>query len=210
MDELFYNINDDNKNKLLQQFEVYFREYNKDEVILSSIKNDHIICAVIYGHIQIVKNNFNGDRIIIEDLEDNSLFGSMSSNIGNTQYEIITKEKTKIMIIYLENVMIYNDKTDYYIQFIKNLLNVLYNKINDNNNRIEIITNKTIRDKLLAYFKLASKNGQSKIIYLPFNHSDLADYLAINRSAMARELKNLKDEGLIEIKGKKIKLLYYI
>ena len=145
MDELFYNINDDNKNKLLQQFEVYFREYNKDEVILSSIKNDHIICAVIYGHIQIVKNNFNGDRIIIEDLEDNSLFGSMSSNIGNTQYEIITKEKTKIMII-----------------------------------------------------------------YLPFNHSDLADYLAINRSAMARELKNLKDEGLIEIKGKKIKLLYYI
>ena len=210
MDELFYNINDDNKNKLLQQFEVYFREYNKDEVILSSIKNDHIICAVIYGHIQIVKNNFNGDRIIIEDLEDNSLFGSMSSNIGNTQYEIITKEKTKIMIIYLENVMVYNDKTDYYIQFIKNLLNVLYNKINDNNNRIEIITNKTIRDKLLSYFKLASKNGQSKIIYLPFNHSDLADYLAINRSAMARELKNLKDEGLIEIKGKKIKLLYYI
>lgn len=210
MDELFYNIKDDNKNKLLQQFEVYFREYNKDEVILSSIKNDHIICAVIYGHIQIVKNNFNGDRIIIEDLEDNSLFGSMSSNIGNTQYEIITKEKTKIMIIYLENVMVYNDKTDYYIQFIKNLLNVLYNKINDNNNRIEIITNKTIRDKLLSYFKLASKNGQSKIIYLPFNHSDLADYLAINRSAMARELKNLKDEGLIEIKGKKIKLLYYI
>ncbi len=38
--------------------------------------------------------------------------------------------------------------------------------------------------------------------------TDLADYLAIDRSAMSRELKYLKEEGFIEIKGKRIKLLY--
>ena len=48
----------------------------------------------------------------------------------------------------------------------------------------------------------------SKIIYLPFSFTDLADYLAVNRSAMSREISNLKEEGLIEVNGKKIKLLF--
>ena len=75
-----------------------------------------------------------------------------------------------------------------------------------NNERIEILTNKTIRDKLLAYFKNNTKNSNNRIVYLPFTLTDLADYLAVNRSAMSRELKTLKDEGFIEIKNKKIKL----
>ena len=92
--------------------------------------------------------------------------------------------------------------------FLKNLLKVFYQKIKEFNNRIEILTNKTIRDKLLAYFNIMSRNN-NRIIYLPFSYSDLAYYLAINRSAMTREMKLLKEEGLIEVKGRKIKLLYY-
>ena len=37
---------------------------------------------------------------------------------------------------------------------------------------------------------------------------ELADYLGVNRSALMRELKNLKEERFIETKGHKIKLLY--
>ena len=79
-------------------------------------------------------------------------------------------------------------------------------KINNNSDRIEILTNKTIRNKLLTYFKIKSKQVKSKIIYLPYNYSDLADYLAVDRSSMHRELKNLKDEGIIDVKNKKITL----
>ena len=81
------------------------------------------------------------------------------------------------------------------------------NKILKNNERVEILTNKTTRDKLLTYFKL---NSNQRIVNLQLTLTDLADYLSVNRSAMQRELKNLKDEGFIEIKDKKIKLLYDI
>ena len=84
----------------------------------------------------------------------------------------------------------------------------LINSINDKNNRIEILTKKTIRNRLLEYFKIVSLKNKSKNIYLPFTFTDLADYLAIDRSAMTRELKNLKEEGFIEIKNKRITLLY--
>ena len=36
----------------------------------------------------------------------------------------------------------------------------------------------------------------------------VADYISVNRSAMFRELKNLKEEGFIEVNGKRITLLY--
>ena len=74
--------------------------------------------------------------------------------------------------------------------------------------RIEILTKKTIRDKLLEYFNIYRKKHASKIIYLPFSFTDLADFLAVDRSAMTRELKNLKEEGFIETKGRRITLLY--
>ena len=210
MEELFKDIDEASKNKILRELEAITARYEKNQIILSSVKNDDIICLIQSGHIQVIKNDANGNHIIIEDLYEGDIFGSISANISSNDFEIVTKEDSTVTIIELDNIYAYNNNVSLYNTFIKNLIKVLYKKVQEFNNRIEILTNKTIRDKLLAYFRIMTKNNNTKTIYLPFNYSDLADYLAINRSAMARELKILKDEGLIETKGKKIKLLYYI
>lgn len=208
MDELFYNIDNRQKNKLIKVLEANTYIFKKNNMILSSVKQDNIICVLVYGHLQIIKTDYNGNRTIIEDLKDNSVFGSITSSIANNEYDILTKEDTKIIVIDFNEIITYDESnTSYFNQFLKNLLTIMSNKIKKNNDRIEILTNKTIRDKLLAYFKL---NTTNKTVYLPFSITDLADYLAVNRSAMSRELKNLKDEGFIEIKDKKIKILYDI
>ena len=204
MNELFKNIDEASKIKILQALETYTRKYKKNEIILSSVKNEDIICIILSGHIEIIKNDVSGNRSVIEDINEGEIFGSISANISSSDYEIITKEDSEIIIMELDNIIKYSDNQI----FLKNLLQVFYNKIKEFNNRIEILTNKTIRDKLLAYFNIMSRNN-NRIIYLPFSYSDLAYYLAINRSAMAREMKLLKEEGLIEVKGRKIKLLYY-
>jgi len=76
------------------------------------------------------------------------------------------------------------------------------------NERIEILSKKTIRNRLLEYFNIEANKHGSKYIYLPFNFTDLADYLGVDRSAMSRELSHLKEEKQIEVKGKKITLLF--
>ena len=81
-------------------------------------------------------------------------------------------------------------------------------KLNNANKRINIITKKTIRNKLLEYFNTNSYGHQKKYVYLPFNLTKLADYLSVDRTAMSRELKSLKDEGFIEINKKRITLFY--
>ena len=74
--------------------------------------------------------------------------------------------------------------------------------------RIELLTKRSTRDKLIGYLTLLSTRTLSKTFSLPFSLTDLADYLSVDRSAMMRELKLLKEEGFIEKNGNKITLLY--
>ena len=204
----FFNITDEDKIKLLKNLEALTYTFDKNEEILKKIKNRNFIGIILEGIIQIIKTDYNGNRTIIEELTDNDIFGSKISSLSNNEYTITTKDETNIIIIDYEQLIKSNNTNNYYNKFIKNLLEIIINSINDKNNRIEILTKKTIRNKLLEYFKIVSHKNKSKNIYLPFTFTDLADYLAIDRSAMTRELKNLKEEGFIEIKNKRITLLY--
>lgn len=209
MNNLFNNITNINKDKILKSLEGNTLYFKKNNTILTNIKQDNIIGIILEGYIQIVKTDYNGNRTIIEDLYDNDIFSSKMSNISNNEYSVITKEDTKIIVIYFNEILNNELNTSYYNQFLKNLLYIMSDKMTNINNRIEILSNKTIRNKLLAYFKIMSKKNNSKIIYLPYTFIDLADYLGVDRSAMYRELKNLKEEGLITIVNKKIILHFY-
>ena len=208
MTNLFTNISEKNQEKILKILEASTLNFKPNCQILTSVKLDNMIGIVLSGYMQIIRTDYNGNRTIIEELAENDVFGTTISSLTN-ECEIITKEDTKIVIIDFNNIL--NDvenNLSYYKQFIKNLLEIYSDKINTKNERIEILTKKTIRDKLLEYFKIVSKRNNSKKIYLTMTYIELADYLAVDRSAMTRELKNLADERLIKREDKKITLLY--
>jgi len=209
MINLFNNIKPKEKDKILSFLEANTLFYKKNTTILKSVKKENIIGIVVEGNIQITKTDYNGNSTIIEDLYESDIFGFDFSTISNSEQNIITKEDSKIIIIYFDDIIKKDLNYPYYNQFLKNLLQIMSNKVNNANNRIEILSNKTIRNKLLAYFKIISKKNKSKVIYLPYSYTDLADYLGVDRSAMYRELKHLKEEGLIETKNKKITLKTY-
>ena len=203
MTNLFTNISEKNQEKILKILEASTLNFKPNCQILTSVKLDNMIGIVLSGYMQIIRTDYNGNRTIIEELTENDVFGTTISSLTN-ECEIITKEDTKIVIIDFNNIL--NDvenNLSYYKQFIKNLLEIYSDKINTKNERIEILTKKTIRDKLLEYFKIVSKRNNSKKIYLTMTYIELADYLAVDRSAMTRELKNLTEEGFIKREDKK-------
>ncbi len=208
MTDPFKNISPKNCEKLLYMLEVNRLTFPKNKLILNNIREKNIIGIVMSGVIQIIKIDYNGNRTIIEELAENGVFGTNFSPLLNIEYDILTKEETDIYILDYEEVISFQTDKEYYHQFIKNLLEIINEKFIEKNQRIEILTKKTIRNKLLEYFRIESGKYGSRVIYLPFNFTDLADYLAIDRCAMSRELKYLKEEGFIEVKGKKITLLY--
>ena len=207
MNNPFENISNKNRKKLLKKLKGHTVNYKKNSIISEMITDSDEIGIITSGYVQIVKNNYNGTINVIEELYENEVLSSSSLYIG-TDFEIIAKEDVKLIIISYKEIINFDENDKIYNQFIKNLFIILNYKIREKNERIEILTKKTIRNKLLEYFNIMSKKNGSRFIYLPYNFINLADYLAIDRSAMSREIKSLKEEGFIEVKGKRITLLY--
>lgn len=206
--KIFDQINYKNQQKLLRMLESDIINVPKNNTILSTISNDNIIGIIKEGCIQIIKTDDNGNQIIIDELTTGEVFGSYIAFFNNKDYSIQTKEESEIIIIDYDILMNFNQNTkEYYNQFIKNLLTIIMEDMKKTTERLEILTRKTIRNRLLEYFNISLKNSGTKHIYLPFNFTDLAHYLAVDRSAMMRELKYMKEERIIEIKGKRITLL---
>ena len=80
-------------------------------------------------------------------------------------------------------------------------------KTNTLSARVNVLSQRTIREKLINYFYQLSAAAGSKDLLLPYSMTTLADYLCVDRSAMTRELKNMKKDGLISGDGKNIQLL---
>ena len=77
-------------------------------------------------------------------------------------------------------------KCEFHSTLSEHLPELILNKITELNTRIELLTQRTTRDKLLMYFSLISTRKLSKTFELPLSLTDLADYLSVDRSAMMR------------------------
>ena len=207
MIKLFDKIFDKEKNKLINYLEGLYYTFKKNDNI-SKILKDHIIGIIIKGNAKIIHTDYNGNKLIIEELYEDDIFGSNLSYLYNKEYDMIANEETTVLVFDYDLVINTNLNQEYFNTFLKNIMIILNDKIRKRNDRLQIISKKTIRDKLLEYFDIESQAHGSSIIYLTISFSELADFLAIDRSAMHRELKNLKEEGIIDIKDKKIILLY--
>lgn len=196
-------------NKLYVLLGVHIYNYKKNQEILPTIKSDNIIGIILEGSAQIKNIEFNGNEIILETLLKNDIFGTNISATDTESYQIISNDNTRVLVIdYNKLINSKNLKHVYYNTFLNNLFDIINIKFREKNERIKILEKKQIREKLLEYFEIEYNKTRLRNIYLPFTLKDLSDYLAINRSAMFRELKNLKEEKFIEVKGKKITLLY--
>ncbi len=187
---------------------VHIYRYKKNDEILQTIKNENIICIVLHGYAQLLYIEYNGNEIVLENLYEDSVFGTNISATNTDSYEIVAKEPTELLVIDYDKLMNpYNIEYKYYNIFITNLFDIINEKIKERNDRIKILEKKQIRDKLLEYFEVEYRRTHTRTIYPP-PLKDLADYIAVNRSAMFRELKHLKEEEFIQIRDKKIILLY--
>ena len=209
MTNLFENISEKNMLKLKRILRASSIKYPKNVNVLSNVNRDDFIALIDNGCVQLIYTDYEGNKTVVEELTAGEIFGTLTSDVASEDVTCITKEDTQIT--YIEYDQITNDeiiKTDFYIIFIKNLIRILTEQLNTRNIRIELLTKRTTRDKLLSYFKyISGKTGYNKF-KMPMSFTELADYLSVDRSAMTREIKYLKEEGFIETNGKRITINY--
>ena len=205
-----FNINEFIKNFENNCNKVQKKTFSKNEVITTYIEKRNQFCILISGTADLVRYDLNGNRTIVEHFSKNDIFGEVFYLVTtNNELLVEAKEKCEVLIYSYNDIHKKCKSNCKFHQILAEYLpELILTKVTNLNMRVELLTKRSIRDKLIGYFSLLSNRNLSKTFTLPFSLTDLADYLSVDRSAMMRELKSLKEEGFIEKVGNKITLLY--
>lgn len=186
------------------------KSFKRGDTITSYIDNRNMICILLSGEADLIRYDFNGNETVLEHFQENTIFGELFYSISsNTQLVVIAKSDVKVSFMDYDFLFkTCNKNCKQHDTLVENLIMMLSKKIIKMTDHIEMLTKKSIREKLLSYFSNISYYKSSKSFKIPLTLTELASYLNIDRSAMMRELKYLKEEGFIKKEGKRITLLF--
>ena len=189
---------------------VQIKKFTKGETVTTYIEKRSQICIVISGEIDLIRYDFNGNKTIIGHFIDNDIFGEVfyPANTNNELFAVAHKNSEVLFYTYDSLSTKCKKNCDFHKELTNGLSQLFLDQIVSLNLRIELLTKKNTRGKILSYFEMLSKSTLRRTFILPYSYTDLADFLSVDRSAMMRELKLLIDEGFIKKNNNKITLLY--
>ena len=203
-------MTDDELKGLLECFHARIKKYEKEEMVIRQGDIISNIYLILEGGVNIEKDSYWGRRIIISRLgkNDNLALSFVGSKNVESSVDAITVEDTLILILSYEKCtsMCQNACTRHKV-LINNLFQILSKENIELIQKIENVSQKSIRDKILTYLSNEAQKNHSDKFTIKFNRQDLADYLNVDRSAMSFELSKLQKEGLIKYNKNQFELL---
>jgi len=209
---LFKGVNQNSINVIMNCFKSVEKEYKKGTYIWHAGDKAEYVGIVIKGQVNIVKDDISGDRVIINTVYNPMIFGESYAIAKISEYPVSVQAAvdSKIILIDIEKLITpCSVGCSFHNKIIKNLVEIIAKKNIKLNNRIECITKKTIKQKLVFYLVDEMKMSENDEIKIPFNRNELSDYLNVNRSALSRVLSKLEEDGILIFNKNKFKILNY-
>ncbi len=202
---LLDGLDDRQKNAAVESLGLKFTLVSAGESVYRYGLNGFSAAYIADGTARTMKTDENGFVSATEFFAQGCLFGDYFDGlfVGQDFLEVVALSKCKI--VYLDFALAQKSPFSDVILF--NAHKASTARIAFLSRRIEVILKRTIREKLLCYFERRAKETKSNSFELQFNLTGLADYVFADRSAMMRELKKLKEEGVVKIDKKKITLI---
>ena len=198
---LFQGLEREEISEVLQKFHALIKHFSKADYIYLAGDCVENLCVVLEGTVQMIKEDIWGEKAIIANLGAGSVFAeNFLGKLGDRSVvSYFVASDSEILMLPLGRALFDANTTSTASQRLMcNIVSILA----DNNTRLiektEILCKKTLRSKILAYLEQEARNNDCRQFTIPFNRTDLANYLDADRSALTRELARMKEEGLID------------
>lgn len=197
---LFSNIDRNDVLNMINSFQN--KSYKKGNTIIDI--GDYIdnIYLILDGMVEVSKEYDDARKNIVNILNAGDIFAesfALSTNKIST-IQALSFTDTKILKINTNNI--FNNGI-----FLKNLIRVLSDKNIFLSIKNDILSQKSLRSKIMLYLKYMSNIQKSNNIVIPYNRDKLAEFISSDRSALSRELNRLSKEKIIKLEGNKITIL---
>lgn len=206
---LFEGISDDDVMKMVACFGAKIRDFKEGELICDYSDTGDDVGVMLKGSASMIRTDEDGEIAVMELFVEGDIFGEVLafSNEAGDSVRVVAESDSKVMFIkYGQITKRCENACEHHSRLVSNMFGLIAKKTLSLSQRIEILSKKTTREKLMYYFRILSKR-YGKEFYLPMSVTRLAAYICVDRSAMSREMSRMQTDGLISLNKRKVRLL---
>lgn len=208
--KLFSGAGENEISTMLSCLGAKLNRYKKGEYVFRAGEYVHNITVLVKGSLHIQKDDYWGNRTIINIITPGEMFGEayVSPDSGALLNDVIAIEDSAVMFFDVQQILtMCPSACKFHTLALKNLFFAISEKNRRLVTKLGHISNRTTREKLLSYLSDEAKRNKSASFSIPFNRQQLADFLSVDRSAMSNELSKMRNEGLIQFDKNQFTLL---
>ncbi len=206
---LFKGIPEDRLEAVLGCLKAQKKSFEGRTMLFAAEEPVSCLGLVLKGYVEIFLTDSDGSRILITQAAEGELFGhAMAVAHAETNiFEITTSNQAEILFLYVpEFTSLQNTSCTYRFKVMENLMQLIAKNNMELMKKIRILTQGSLRKKIMLYLSILAKEQHSDTIALPFGRDKLANYLFCDRSAVSRELGRMSREGIIVLSKTEITL----
>lgn len=202
---LFEGLSDGEISAVAEKIKFEYKTFSRGEEIFVYGSDDGKLCNLAEGIAETIRTDENGAVALIERFSAGAAFGYCEGKeLGGRDYTVVVaRTRCAVWVADIRNV----DLKTLPAGFLVNFLGCQQKRLADFAARTNVLLGKTLRDKLLCYFRNCADEAGSDCFDLKITLTGLSDLIFADRSAMMREIKKLRDDGIIEINRKKVTII---
>ena len=207
---LFCGIDEKDLLKMLTCLGARVDSFDKKYTVMAEGSKAKYLGIVLSGEVQIERTDFYGNRSILSVAGEGEVFAEefACSDMDTLPVSVVAVKHGEIMFIDCAHIMgVCKNGCSFHNRLIYNLMKDIASKNVKYHQKIEIISGRTTREKLLSYLSMVSKKEGSSAFVIPFDRQQLADFLEVDRTGLSAEIGKLKKEGIIECRKNYFELL---
>lgn len=198
---LFTGIEETDIAPMLKCLGCVVKTYPKGTFIALAREEIRYVGIVLSGHVHMIHEDIWGDTSILAIIKEGGLFGETFA-CGDDLTACVTFQAaadTKALILPFHKVLHSCSKAcPFHHKLLENMVTMLADKNVQLMKKLQVTSKKVLRKKIMTYLSFQSQQSGSRTFTIPLSRTQLADYVCADRTAIARELVRMKNEGLID------------
>lgn len=207
---LFAGIEPKDYESMLGCLDIRLMEYKKNEMVLWEGDTVSDIGVVLSGHGRSIKEDITGKTVIVTLLEKGSFIGVLlaASRERKSPVSVQAIDHLSVLFISLDSILKRCTKVcPKHDRLLRNVLDGIAEKALVLHDRNDCLIKPTVRAKVLTYLAREAKEQKSQAFAIRLDRSAMAEFLNVERSALSRELSQMKKDGLIDFYKNNFRLL---
>jgi CRP-like cAMP-binding protein len=207
---LFQGVAEEDIGLLLKCLGVSFRSYAKGETVYHAGDDVREIGLVVRGRVHVIGSDAWGNNNLLAELADGEMFAEafVCGGVRPLPVSVVAVADAEVMFFDFQRVVATCPSACvFHTLVIRNMIAVFARKNIAFAGKMEHLTKRTTKAKLLSYLSEQARLCGSDRFEIPFDRQGLADYLSVDRSALSAVMSELKAGGAIDYRKNRFELL---